>query len=401
MVEQTLVIPASVRRSASRFRWIAALVFSVGAAAAGYVYYGPKSAEPNPYRPAEVERRSIVKLVEATGQLDVMRRLEIPAPAAGQLTEILVKAGDTVTAGQALAKLDQRAAAIAVDAAGAGLVAASSRVAEAQAALTAAEENRKRVEALLSRQLASESEVAAARANEAKAHAVLRGARAEVAVAGHGVKSAKLGVSLATIVSPMDGVVLRAPEIPGMVVTPDKGALFVIGTPIQSLRIDADVAESDIGELRPKQAARFTVPAFSKEFDAVVEQVGIDARRVGASVRYPVTLKVNNGDASLLPGMSATVRIEVARADNVVAVREAALRFVPSDAPDAEPRTRVWRMTNTGVEEVSVTPGLSDGAFTELKTPPETLTVGTPVAIGVGNAAKQKSGGAGIRLGNR
>ncbi|MEN9580754.1 MAG: hypothetical protein RJA70_3763 [Pseudomonadota bacterium] len=401
MVEQALVIPESVRRRASRARWIVALVLGAAALGGAFLFLGPTSAPPNPYRAAELERRAIIKLVEATGQLEVVRRLEIPAPTSGQLTEILIKTGDSVTTGQALAKLDPRAAAIAVDTAGAGLAAAASRVAEAQAALGAAEESRKRIDALLSRQLASESDLAAARATEAKAGAMLRGARAEVAVAGQGVKSAKLGASLTTIIAPMDGVVLRAAETPGMVVTPEQGALFVIGTPIAALRLDADVAESDIGELRIGQAARFSVPAFAKEFDAVVEQVGIDARKVGVSVRYPVTLRVNNADKALLPGMTATVRIEVARADSVLAVREAALRFLPVDAPEAEPRSRVWKLTPTGVEPVQVTPGLSDGAFTELVAPLSALAAGTPVAVGVAAGGKQQSGSAGIRLGNR
>jgi HlyD family secretion protein len=180
----------------------------------------------------------------------------------------------------------------------------------------------------------------------------------------------------------------------------------VIGTSTETLRIDADVAESDIGELKIGQSARFNVPAFPTEFEANVDSVGIDARRVGASVRYPVSLRVNNPEKKLLPGMTATVRVEVARTENALTVREAALRFLPANAEEATPRSRVWLMRGLTLEAVAVEPGLSDGAFTEIRPVASeagtlSLEPGAHVAIGLLSGSQQKSGGAGIKLGNR
>ena len=83
--------------------------------------------------------------------------------------------------------------------------------------------------------------------------------------------------------------------------------------------------------------------------------------------------------------MTAQVRIKVAQVDDVLAVREATLRFTPAGAPPAPARTRVWRIRGTVLEEIPVEPGLSDGASTEVKpTEPESLQVDDSIAIGLG-----------------
>jgi hypothetical protein len=83
--------------------------------------------------------------------------------------------------------------------------------------------------------------------------------------------------------------------------------------------------------------------------------------------------------------MTAQVRIKVAQVDDVLAVREATLRFTPEGAPPAPARTRVWRIRGTVLEEIPVEPGLSDGALTEVKpTEPESLQVDDSIAIGLG-----------------
>jgi hypothetical protein len=70
--------------------------------------------------------------------------------------------------------------------------------------------------------------------------------------------------------------------------------------------------------------------------------------------------------------------------DDVLAVREAALRFTPEGAPAAPARSRVWRIRGTELEEILVEAGLSDGALTEVRpTDPDTLRVDDQIAIGL------------------
>ncbi len=323
-------------------------------------------------------------------------------PAAGQLSEILVYDGASVSKGQVLAQLDEAAAGIAVGGARAAVHGAEQKIQEAQAALEAATDAGARLERLLPRGLASESEVVSARTSVTKARAALAAARAERSGSGSDLSAAELARKVRTLRAPMDGVVLAAPRWPGAVVGPERGPLFVIGSPLAELRLEVQVAEASVGQVRPAQSASFTVPAFpERDFAAEVEQVMLEAQREGGAVSYPVVLRAKN-PGELMPGMSATARIRVARAENVLAVRDAALRFTPDQAPQAPSRSRLW-VTPDGVrvESVSVASGLSDGMYTEVQpVGGATLQPGAQVVIGR-VTSENGDNGPGISLGSK
>jgi HlyD family secretion protein len=91
---------------------------------------------------------------------------------------------------------------------------------------------------------------------------------------------------------------------------------------------------------------------------------------------------VPNPDGKLKPGMTATVRIEIARADGVLMVPNAALRFQPGDggsrssAPRPRPVSpaedaatgheggRVWTVRDGQLRPVRVETGISNGTAT-------------------------------------
>jgi HlyD family secretion protein len=105
-------------------------------------------------------------------------------------------------------------------------------------------------------------------------------------------------------------------------------------------------------------------------------------------VSYVTVIDVSNPDLELKPGMTANVTIEVARADEVLRVPNAALRFRPTtevltaiglQAPDgklpARPdraagaggsRAGVWILREGRLVHVPVTAGITDGAVTEV-----------------------------------
>ena len=65
------------------------------------------------------------------------------------------------------------------------------------------------------------------------------------------------------------------------------------------------------------------------------------AGAVHAEQRFPVVIDVDNADLSLLPGMTASATIEVARRNDVLRVANAALRFKPDGgSPPPPPRDR-------------------------------------------------------------
>lgn len=406
--DTALVIPPSVLHAKKRRLAIGVLVLAIGLlGAAGYAWWALRSAESAAvYRTARAERRDIVQSVEATGHLDVIGRVEVPAPAAGQLITIAVDAGQTVERGQVLARLDEEAARFAVQTARARLSAAQSRVSEARAALDFAANRRQLTEELASKVRVSKSRLAQVRTDEAKAIAALQAARAERNLEGDNLALAEQQRKRLTIEAPVGGIVLRVPESSGSAVAPERGALFIIGTTLDVMRLDVLVAEADIGEIHVGQRAEFTVPAYpGRTFIGKVDDKQIEPERDGNAVRYRVSLRVDNADHALLPGMTGDARIAVASVEQALAVPEAALRFSPPEAPPAPPRSRVY-VSPDGIREapVSVVAGVSDGRITQVTPAPgEHLAPGDPVIVGLSASARERAseGAPGITLGGR
>jgi len=80
----------------------------------GYFAYNKwlKPATPVTYEYVSVENRDIEKLVEGSGNVSSLQQLSIQPLASGQVTSVSVKPGDMVTAGQVIARLDNRSQAI-------------------------------------------------------------------------------------------------------------------------------------------------------------------------------------------------------------------------------------------------------------------------------------------------
>jgi HlyD family secretion protein len=361
-----LQIPDLTRRARTRRLLVAAAI----AVAAGLVLayaLRPKSEAPL-YRFDRALRRTIVQLIETTGSVEVRSRIEVPAPVAARLTSISVRVREEVKEGQLLATLDERSAEFALRSAEVSAEAAGGRVAQARTAVASAQQTVARTRRLRDKGLASEQELLTASTALDQASAALEGARADKKLAGEGVASARLQRTLRQIVAPVSGVVLHAPEEVGSVVAPER-PLFVIAAPLSVMRVEAQVSETEIASVAPGRKAEVLVQALpGKTFEATVERIGIEPRREGGVVLYPVTLLVQNGDGGLLPGMSARVRMEVDRVDGALSVHEAAVRFSPPEV-ERVAKARVWRRAggSNQLEPVDVTTGVSDGVYVAVK----------------------------------
>jgi HlyD family secretion protein len=391
-------------RRRNKRRWVLALL-AVGGLLAAYFWFGRSSGEDNAYRVSPVERRDIRQTVEAFGSLDVPSRVYVPAPRPGQLNEIYVRRGQMVEAGQPLAKLDATGATAELNAAQTALAASAARVDRARAARASALEERARAARLLEKGLVSAGSVTAAKAKEAEATAELRAAEAQRDLEGQQVGGARLRRDETTLRAPVSGFVLSAAQDVGGMVGPQGEPLFVISPPLTQLLLTVPVSEADIGLVRKGQHAVFSVSAHAgRSFEGQIDEIESEPQRAGSAVSYRVRLQVKNPEGLLLPGMTANVTLEIAEAKGALAVREAALRFKPSDVAEDASRSRVWRLKPDGeLEPVDVVVGLSDGAYTAV-TPAAgaQLAVGDPVAVGLaGGSAPKSTKGPGISLGSK
>ncbi len=347
-------------------------------------------AGPVRYKTAEVDRGDIVFSITATGSVEPVERVLVGSQVSGTVTRWYADFNQLVKKGELLAELDQdrfnailqqRVAAVAV---------AEARAEEAAARLAEATLERTRIEAAFARAAASDFEYQATRMAEDAARATLHAAQAQIEAAQADRQLAEIELGKTRIYAPIDGIVVSRDVDAGQTVAASLSAptLFTIANDLTRMRINAAVSETDIGRVREGMPAEFRVDAYpDRRFRGTVSQVRYAETVVENVVTYTTLIDVENPQLLLRPGMTATIMFEVAKAENVLRVPNAALRFSP-DVNNAaidwrRPgrgqaiKSRVFTLAAVELLEVPLELGLTDGAFTEVKS--GALDVGTPV----------------------
>jgi HlyD family secretion protein len=174
--------------------------------------------------------------------------------------------------------------------------------------------------------------------------------------------------------------------------------LFVIAGDLSHMQVLASVDESDIGRVQQGQPVSFTVDAYPGEtFTGQVAQVRLQPAVDQNVVSYTTVIDVPNRSQKLKPGMTANVKIETARADDVLRVPAAALRFQPpsesgegrAQAPRTGGGRRVGVWEDGGMQPVRVEAGLSDGTMTAITG--GALVEGADVVTGMAGATPRAS----------
>ncbi|MCO5171531.1 MAG: efflux RND transporter periplasmic adaptor subunit [Planctomycetes bacterium] len=299
---------------------------------------GGGAAEAAPaLRAAEVVRGTVVETVSTTGTLQAVTTVEVGTQVTGVLQEILVDYNSRVRRGEVIARLDPDVLEARLAQEQASLLAAQATVERARVGLEEARAREARTARLFQQRLAREEEVEAAQFAVRSAEASLRVEETRVTQAESAVRMARTNLDYATIASPIDGVVLTRDVDVGQTVAASLQApvLFTIAEDLRQMRVEAAVDEADIGRIHSGQRVTFTVDAYpERRFTGRVTQ-----RRLGPTVTqnvvtYQVIVETRNDDELLLPGMTANVSVEVARAEDALVVPAAALRVQPPEAGD-------------------------------------------------------------------
>jgi HlyD family secretion protein len=357
----------------------------------GYQRWMAPADQPT-YRTAEVKRGNVVQTVSATGTVEPLVNVLVGSQVSGTITRWYADFNQQVKEGFVLAELDQDRFKAQVEQRHAAVAVAKAHVEEAQAKLGTAKLERGRLEYAFERQAASDFEVKTAQAAEEAALAALHAAQAQLQADEADERMAEIELSKTVITSPIDGVVISRDVDAGQTVAASLSAptLFTIANDLTKMRVNAAVNETDIGVVHEGMEAEFRVDAYpNRRFRGRVSQVRYAQTVVDNVVTYTTLVDVDNPDLSLRPGMTATIMFEVAKAEDVLMVPNAALRFDPQTVPAeinwrrpgrGKPmQPRVFRLDGSALVEVPVELGLNDGSFTEVKS--QLLSQGDPVVV--------------------
>lgn len=325
-----------------------------------------------------VLRGSIVKTVSATGTIEPLVKVIVGSELSGRIQKWYTDFNAHVKAGDTLAEIEPDRFQTAHDRAAADLELAKAREQELLVRYKDTERERKRIEGLRHDQNASENEMLIARANEEAAKAAWQGAVASVKAAEASLNAARVDLERTVIRSPIDGVVISRNIEDGQTVAASFQApeLFLIANDLKRMQVNANVSESDIGLIREGGPATFRVDAYpNRVFSGKISQIRYNASALEGVVTYVTLIEANNDDIALRPGMTANVTFEVARADDVLQIPNAALRFDPNP-PDptgvtarpmgAPPKPTVYVTHNGKPVPKEVQIGLTNGMLTQL-----------------------------------
>lgn len=407
--------PSATRTFLARWRRPLIALGAAAAIAAAWLYYATRGVDTGVrYVTAPTAVGDLHIVVTATGSIQPTTKVDVSSELSGIVRRVLVDFNTPVKRGQVLAELDTDKLSAAVENARAKLAAYRARVAELEVTIAETARELERKTALAAKDVTSQREFDAARFAHNRAVAQLASARADVIAAEADLKINETNLAKASILSPINGIVLKRSVDPGQTVASSLQApvLFTIAEDLTKMEAQVDIDEADVGKVREGQAAVFTVDAYpDRKFPARLRELRYAPETVQGVVTYKGILTVDNGELLLRPGMTATAEIAVQEIAGALLVPNAALRFVPpaeQPAPESVsllrrllpmiPRSRpgqreetgaarrVWILRDGRAVAVPVTAGASDGRRTQIVQ--GDLKPGQPVIVDTASARR-------------
>jgi HlyD family secretion protein len=385
-------------RKRKYFLWVTPTVLiliGMGIFAAKSIWTKPVKIDPE--KLATVERIDLARSVVATGKIQPVTQVEIKSKASGIIQKLPVNVGDVVRKGQVICELDQNDLLPALQQQQAAL-----HVAEAALKTARADYDRYKVDAegrdvpFLKRDMERAQKMFAGKliaqntrddaeknyeiavqkqesavANLGSAAAAITKAQASLEQQQATLSEAEENLRNATIVSPMDGVVLSRDSEVGTAVSSillvgSSATLIMTIGDLNEVYVKGKVDESDIRKVYLGQRARITVESFKDhKFDGHVTKISPMGTEKDNVTTFEVRVSISNDKHILKALMTANAEIILEEHKKVLAIPEGAVVY------NKDKSTAVQQPDPTnekGMRKVAITTGISNGAKTEVLT---------------------------------
>src|SRR2546422_5654688 len=322
------------------------LIITAIGAGAGAIYVRRGGPEPQ-VNTAPITRGDIIDTVGATGTLQAVTTVQVGSQVSGNIQWLGADFNSIVKKGQVIARLDPSLFDAQLQQIRANLTQARANLTKAQSdlertkvQLADAQQKHSRAKELAARSLLAQSEldsakvaVDSAQASLASQQATVTQAQAAVSQSQASVHQNEVNLQHTIITAPVDGIVTQRSVDVGQTVAASMQAptLFVIAADLTKMQVTANIDEADVGRIRPAQHVTFRVDAYPTEtFEGTVSQIRLQPVVVQNVTTYGTVIDVPNAQLKLKPGMTANVKIEIAKRSDALRIPNAALRFRPT-----------------------------------------------------------------------
>ena len=303
------------------------------------------------------------KTTVVTGKIEPRNEVSVKPQISGIITEITKEAGQTVQAGEIIAKIK-----VIPDMQQLSAAQARVRLAEVNVKQAATDHQRERV--LFDKGLVSADEYDKVRQALRQAQEEVRAAGDNLEVVRDGVSKRSANSSSTLIRSTVSGIILDIPVKVGNTVilsnTFNDGTTIATVANMNDLIFRGNIDETEVGSLVTGMAMKITVGALQNEkLRANLEYISPKAVESNGANQFELKAAATGlGRTRLRSGYSANAEIVLAQASHVLTVPESSIEFTGGS-------TYVYVIKGRGEQQTyerrKVTTGLSDGINIEIK----------------------------------
>ena len=327
-----------------------------------YYLYQKNSEDPVVYETEQASKKTIIKKTLATGSILPLEEVLIKPNISGVIEEIFVEGGDYVKSGDLLCRIKVVPNLNALND-------AKNNIDQAKIGLDDQLRNLERQKGLFGKGVISKVDLERAQVSYDQARQTYGAANKRYDIVKTGTTSGYGNTANTQIRATVSGMVLEVPvEVGNQVIesnTFNEGTTIAAIADVEKMIFEGKVDESEVGKIKEDLPLEITVGAIENlKFDAVLDYIAPKGKEENGAIQFEIKGTLKKQDSIFIrAGLSANASIILARADSVLAVKEALVQF---DEENKKPFVEIA----TGDQEFErrdIELGISDGIYVEVK----------------------------------
>ena len=354
---------------------ITLLVIVIAFSAGIWYIYSKDKTNPVVFQTETASIKTIVKKTVATGNIVPKEEVLIKPNISGIIHEIFVVAGDVVLAGDLIAKVKVVPNINSLNSAKNNINSAKTQVETARLALESQKSIYLRQKELFDKAVVSANEFdqALLSYNQAQQrynqeNVLLTAAQQTFDIVKTGTAKGLGAAANTEIRATVSGMILDIPvKVGNQVIESNNfndGTTIATIADVEKMIFEGKVDESEVGKITENLPLEITVGAIeNKKFNAVLDFIAPKGVSENGAIQFEIKGTLNNQNATFIrAGLSANASIILARAENVLSIKEALVQYDPkTKKPFVEIATGAQEFQR---KEISL--GVSDGLYVEV-----------------------------------
>jgi len=327
-----------------------------------YYLYQKNAEDPVVYKTEKASIQNIVKKTVATGSIIPLEEVLIKPNISGVIEDIYVEGGDILEANDLIAKIK-------VIPNSSALNNSKNAIVSSKITLDNERRNYNRQKELFAKGVISRQDLEKVEVAFVQAEQGYKAAYENYDIIKTGSTN-DLGNSANTLIrSTVSGMVLEMPvEVGNQVIESNnfnEGTTIAVLADVNKMIFEGKVDESEIGKIKEGLPLEITIGAIEKEtFNAVLDYIAPKGKLENGAVQFEIKGTLNKQDTTFIrAGLSANASIILAKAEGVIAIKEALIQF---DSDTKKPFVEL-KTGDKQFERRDIETGISNGIYVEVK----------------------------------